>query len=163
MRHSNELYAHFKAVEDRALLGRSASGRCILLVQKYRIRKRGITGRETGKISGFYRDTCFKKTPPEQFSQKNVIETLLLLQHVKKKKVLLSNYTFIVLHGIMAMAYTVTQQLDSPLLPFYCFLSLVIQENKGSKQRKSIGKGEISWFGIIGFPMPCYRFFWLSP
>ena len=40
----------------------------------------------------------------------------------EEKKVLLSNYTFIVLHG-MAMAYTVIQQLEPPppltLLPIF--------------------------------------------
>ena len=52
----------------------SSGRRCIFLVEN--------TGRGTEKISGFYRDTCFKNTtnPLLQFSMKNVIET-----HVKKK------------------------------------------------------------------------------
>ena len=60
--------AHFEA----CLL--SSGRRCIFLVEN--------TGRGTEKISGFYRDTCFKNTtnPLLQFSMKNVIET-----HVKEK------------------------------------------------------------------------------
>ena len=87
--------------------------------------EKGDNRKGDGKNIGFLQRHMFQENPSRTiFLEKRDRNAATSSTRQEEKKVLLSNYTFIVLHG-MAMAYTVTKQ-PPPL-------SLVIQENKGSK------------------------------